>query len=85
MRKSRFSEEQIAMALRQCEAGTPAAEICRKPGLTEATSTAGGSGTGPRGERVAGASAGAGREPQSQGLLADPNLGEVIVRLQRAS
>jgi len=30
VRKSRFSEEQIAMALRQAEAGTPVAEICRK-------------------------------------------------------
>ena len=30
MRKSRFSEAQIAMTLRQAEAGTPVAEICRK-------------------------------------------------------
>ena len=27
MKKSRFSEEQIALALRQAEAGTPVAEI----------------------------------------------------------
>lgn len=31
MRKSRFPEEHIAMALRQAEAGKPVAEICRKP------------------------------------------------------
>jgi hypothetical protein len=37
MRKKRFSEEQIAMALRQGEAGTPVAEIIRKPGISEQT------------------------------------------------
>lgn len=37
MRKSRFTEEQIAMALRQGEAGTPIEEICRKMGVSEAT------------------------------------------------
>lgn len=37
MRKSRYSEEQIAMALRQAEVGTPVGDICRKLGITEAT------------------------------------------------
>ena len=37
MRKSRFSEEQIAIALRQAEAGTPVEEICRKLGIAEMT------------------------------------------------
>jgi putative transposase len=37
MRKSRFSVGQIAMALRQAEAGTPVVEICRKLGVSEAT------------------------------------------------
>ena len=37
MRKSRYSEEQIAMALRQAEAGTSVGDICRKLGITEAT------------------------------------------------
>jgi putative transposase len=37
MRRSRYSEEQIAMALRQAEAGTPVGDICRKLGITEAT------------------------------------------------
>jgi putative transposase len=37
MRKSRFTEAQIAMALRQGEAGTPVEEICRKLGVSEAT------------------------------------------------
>ena len=37
MKKSRFSDEQIAHALRQSEAGTPVAEITRKLGVSEAT------------------------------------------------
>ncbi len=37
MKKSRFSDEQIAHTLRQSEAGTPVAEIVRKLGISEAT------------------------------------------------
>jgi len=37
MRKSRFTEEQIAIALRQADAGTPVADICRKLEVTETT------------------------------------------------
>ena len=37
MRTTRFSQEQIAMALRQSEGGTPVPEICRKLGVSEAT------------------------------------------------
>ena len=37
MKRSRFSSEQITMALRQVEAGTPVAEICRSLQVTEAT------------------------------------------------
>jgi putative transposase len=36
-RKSRYSDEQIAAALRQAETGTPVAEITRKLGIAEAT------------------------------------------------
>ncbi len=34
---SRFSEEQITYALRQVEAGTPVADVCRQVGVSEAT------------------------------------------------
>jgi putative transposase len=37
MKKSRFTEEQIAFALRQAETGTPAREVCRKMGISEQT------------------------------------------------
>ncbi len=37
MRKSRFTEEQVALALRQVEAGVPVAEQCRKLGISEQT------------------------------------------------
>jgi putative transposase len=37
VRKSRYSDEQIAAALRQAEIGTSVAEITRKLGISEAT------------------------------------------------
>jgi putative transposase len=37
MRKSKYSEEQIAFALRQVEAGTPVVTLVRKMGITEQT------------------------------------------------
>jgi putative transposase len=37
VKKSRFTEEQIAYALKQAELGTAVAEICRKMGVAEAT------------------------------------------------
>ena len=37
MKKSKFSEEQIAYALRQVEAGTPIADVCWQIGVREAT------------------------------------------------
>ena len=33
--KKRFTEEQIAYALRQAEGGTPVTEVCRKMGISE--------------------------------------------------
>jgi putative transposase len=35
MKTSKFTDEQIALALRQAEAGTPVGEICRKLGVSE--------------------------------------------------
>ena len=37
MKKSRYTEEQIAFALRQAEGGTPVADICRQMGVSEAS------------------------------------------------
>jgi|TARA_Y100000815_G_scaffold247909_1_gene248651 putative transposase len=37
MRKSKFTDAQIAFILRQAEEGTPIAEVCRKAGIAEAT------------------------------------------------
>ena len=37
VKKSRFTEEQIACALKQAELGMAVAEICRKLGVAEAT------------------------------------------------
>jgi len=37
MKKTRFTEEQIAFALRQAETGTKVTEVCRKMGVAEAT------------------------------------------------
>lgn len=37
MKKTKFTEQQIAFALRQAETGTRVAEVCRKMGVSEAT------------------------------------------------
>ena len=36
MRKSRYTDEQVAFALKQAELGTPVAEVCRKMAVSEA-------------------------------------------------
>ncbi len=37
MKKSKFTEQQIAFALRQAETGTKVAEVCRKLGVSSQT------------------------------------------------
>jgi putative transposase len=37
MKRSRFSDQQIAFVLRQADEGTAIAEVCRKAGISEAT------------------------------------------------
>ncbi len=37
MKRSRYTEEQIAFALKQAELGTPVPEVCRKMGVSDAT------------------------------------------------
>lgn len=36
MKKSKFTEEQIAFALKQAESGTRVEEVCRKMGISQA-------------------------------------------------
>ncbi len=37
MKRSRYTNEQIAFALRQAEGGAPVGEVCRKMGISEQT------------------------------------------------
>ena len=37
MKRSKYSEEQIAFALRQAESGTAVADVCRQLGIAEST------------------------------------------------
>lgn len=37
MKKSKFTEEQIAFALKQAELGSSVEEVCRKMGISDAT------------------------------------------------
>ncbi len=37
MKKTKFTESQIAFVLQQAEAGVPIAEVCRKTGISDAT------------------------------------------------
>lgn len=37
MKKSKYTEEQIAYVLRQAEGGMPVADVCRGMGISEAT------------------------------------------------
>jgi len=37
MKRSEFSEAQVAYALRQAETGTPVGDVCRQLGVSEAT------------------------------------------------
>ena len=37
MKRSKFTEEQIAFALKQAELGTSVEEVCRKMGISDAT------------------------------------------------
>jgi putative transposase len=37
MKRSRFTDQQVAFALQQAETGTPVEEVCRKLGISEGT------------------------------------------------
>lgn len=46
MKTSKFTEEQIAFALKQAEVGTSVEKMCRKMGISTPRSTTGGRSTG---------------------------------------
>ena len=37
MKKSKFTDQQVAFALQQAETGTPVEEVCRKMGVSQST------------------------------------------------
>ena len=37
MKKSKFTDQQVALALQQAETGTPVEEVCRKMGVSQST------------------------------------------------
>jgi len=37
MKRSQYTDQQVAFALQQAEAGTPVPEVCRKMGVSEPT------------------------------------------------
>ncbi|MFK5058102.1 transposase, partial [Klebsiella pneumoniae] len=37
MKASKFTDAQKAFVIKQCEEGTPVAEVCRKAGISQAT------------------------------------------------
>ena len=45
MKKSKFTESQILETLQEAESGVPVAEVCRKRGISVATSTNGSAST----------------------------------------
>ena len=73
MRKSRFTEEQIAHALRQAETGTPVTAVCQAMGVSEQAfyrwkKQYGGAG----GQRASAAEATRGGEPPAQAAGGGP-------------
>ena len=67
MKRSKFTEEQIAFALKQAESGITVAEVCRKLGVSENTFYNWKKKfSGTRRIRVAAAEAARRRKPQAQ-------------------
>jgi putative transposase len=66
MRKSRYTEEQIAHALRQAETGTAVTKVCRGIGVSDRPTTGRRSGTGSRDQRDSQAQAARGGEPKAR-------------------
>ena len=76
MKKSRYTEEQIAFALKQAETGTPVAEVIRRMGVSEQTLPLE-EGVWRAGRRRAAAGQAArGREPQAEAACGGPEPGQ---------
>ena len=76
MRKSRFTEEQIAHALAQAQAGVPVKELCRKYGVSEATFYTWRKIRDADSQRAEATQAARGREPQAEAAGGGPGAGQ---------
>jgi putative transposase len=76
MKKSRFSEQQIAFVLRQAEEGTPIAEVCLKAGISEASFCAWRKVYGAAAVRDEAAKAARGGKPASEEVSRRPVAGQ---------
>ena len=76
MKKSRYTDEQIAFALKQAETGTPVAEVIRRIGIPEQTFYRWKKVWRSRRRRAAAPEAARGREPAAETTGCRPQSGQ---------
>ena len=76
MKKSRYTDEQIAFALKQAETGTPVAEVIRRMGVSEQTFYRCEKVRRAWRMRVAACEAARGREPEAEAIGRRPEPGQ---------